>query len=81
MTCREFVDFLMAYVSGELAAAERARFDDHLGECPDCVGYLRTYQETIRLGKGAFAHPDAPLPDEVPEELVRAILSARKTRA
>jgi anti-sigma factor RsiW len=31
MTCREFTDFLIDYVDGDLAAAERAVFDEHLG--------------------------------------------------
>jgi anti-sigma factor RsiW len=37
MTCREFTDFLLDYVDGGLADAERDRFAEHLGECPDCV--------------------------------------------
>ena len=57
MTCREFVKFLMQYTSGDLSPAERAAFDEHMAECPDCVAYLRTYQETIRLEKAAFADP------------------------
>ena len=78
MTCRELVEFLSAYLAGELAAGEQARFDGHLAECPDCVRYLRSYEETMALAKGAFAHPDDPVPADVPEELVRAILAARR---
>ena len=78
MTCRELVDFLGDYVAEELPAAERARFDAHLGECPECIAYLNGYRATIRLGKGAFAHPDDPVPETVPEKLVRAILAARR---
>jgi len=47
MTCREFVDFLLGYLCGELSARERAEFQRHLAECPDCFTYLRSYQETI----------------------------------
>jgi hypothetical protein len=42
------------------------------------VGYLESYRETIRLGREA-CEPDGPLPEEVPEELVEAILASRRT--
>jgi anti-sigma factor RsiW len=61
-----------------LPAEERAIFDAHLAECPWCVAYLKTYQETIKLGKAAFAPSDEPVPEEVPDELVQAILAARQ---
>jgi anti-sigma factor RsiW len=77
VTCRTFITFLMEYLGGELSAAERAEFDAHLAECPWCVAYLQNYQEAIRLGKAVFADEDAAVPEEVPEELVRAILAAR----
>jgi anti-sigma factor RsiW len=75
MTCEEVVEFLMAYTSGELPETERAAFEEHLAECPDCVSYLHSYEETVRLGKAACAGDDL---DEVPEELIRAILAARR---
>ena len=81
MTCREFVEFLMQYLSGELSPGERSVFDEHMAECPNCVAYLRTYQETTRLEKAAFADSAGPVPDEVPEDLVRAILDARSARS
>jgi anti-sigma factor RsiW len=80
MTCREFIDFLLEYLSGGFSANERAEFEMHLAECPDCVAYLQSYKETIQLSKAAFADPEAPVPDDVPEELVQAILSMRATR-
>jgi anti-sigma factor RsiW len=76
VTCRDFVDFLSEYFSGELAEAERAEFDAHLAECPTCVAYLDTYRRTIQLIRVARDHPEE-VPDEVPEELVKAILAAR----
>lgn len=77
MTCREVIDFLMAYLSGELSASERAEFEQHLAECPDCSAYLKSYEETIKLGKAVFAAPEAPVPQDVLEELVQAILASR----
>ena len=78
MTCHEVIDFLMEYLSGELSASERAEFEQHLADCPDCAAYLKSYEETIKLGKAVFANPDAPVPQDVPEELVQAILASRR---
>ena len=77
MTCREVNEYILDYRSGHLSPEECARFEAHLARCPDCVEDLRSYEETIRLGKGAFSHPDDPVPADVLDELVRAILAAR----
>ena len=77
MNCREFVDFLMEYLDGRLDASQAAGFQEHMRECPPCEVYLDTYQETIRLGK-CICEPDGSMPQDVPEELVQAILAARE---
>ena len=57
------------------------RVDTAVGWAPPttlcCIEYLRSDEETIRLGKGAFSHPDDPVPADVPDELVQTILAAR----
>ena len=78
MTCREFIEFLWQYVSGELSAAEQARFDEHMARCAKCVRYLKSYEATITLERAALAATDEPVPADVPEELIRAILDARR---
>jgi anti-sigma factor RsiW len=75
-SCREFIEFLMAYLSDELPPGQRAVFEEYLAECPECRTYLRTYLQTIRLGKLACGGPDQS-PADVPEALIRAILAAR----
>lgn len=75
LTCRDFVDFLDGYLSGELPAEVVARFNDHLARCPSCAAYTKTYRETLALSRRAFACDDEPV-SGVPEELVRAILAA-----
>ena len=77
LSCREFIDFLMAYLSGELPGGQRAVFEEHLAECPDCTTYLRTYQQTVRIEQLVCDCPEEP-PADAPEELVRAILAARR---
>lgn len=76
MTCREVADFLLDYVSDTLPADVRAAFERHLGVCPNCRAYLATYRATIELGRAAFAVVDADARDEVPEDLVNAILDS-----
>ena len=77
MNCREFVDFLMAYLDGTLEEPEREIFQSHMVDCPGCETYLDTYRETIRLGKVCFCGDSDDLPEQVPEGLVQAILAAR----
>jgi anti-sigma factor RsiW len=81
MTCRDFIEFLMEYLSDGLSAEERAIFDAHLAECPWCVAYLKTYCETVVLGKAALAEPEKGIPEDVPEDLVQAVLAARRKGA
>lgn len=77
MTCREFADFIADYLSEELPPETRAVFEHHLDLCINCRRYLTSYEETVKLGKRAFDHDEANIPEEIPEELVQAILAAR----
>ena len=78
LTCRELTDFIYAYEEGELPSEQRAVFDAHLVQCPDCVSYLEGYRRSVSLGKQAFEEPEEPVPDEVPADLIRAVLAARR---
>ncbi len=77
MNCQEFADFLMAYLDGELEQTQAEVFREHMDACPACVDYLDTYRETVELGRVVCTDPAAPVPADVPETLVRAILAAR----
>ena len=77
MTCQEFIEFVWKYLDNALPQDQRAIFDAHLAVCPGCVNYLSNYGETVRLVGQAFADPQAEVPEEVPEELIAAILRAR----
>ena len=78
MNCRDFVDFLMAYLERELEQRQREVFEEHMGDCPSCRDYLVTYEDTIRLGKLACSDT-GDVPEEAPEALIRAILAARSS--
>jgi anti-sigma factor RsiW len=73
MTCLEIADFLFDYLSGELAADVRRRFERHLALCSNCRAYLATYRATIRLARAATAPSTAPA---VPAELMAAIVDS-----
>lgn len=72
MNCREMTDFLYGYVEDELPPCRKRCFESHLANCPECVAYLAAYRATIRLARSS---PRPTLP-AMPEDLVRAILSA-----
>ena len=75
MTCRDFADFLDRYLTGDLPAPILARFNRHLSLCPNCVRYLSQYRDAIAMGRRAF--DNLSVPEDVPEDLVTAILVAR----
>jgi anti-sigma factor RsiW len=78
ITCREIEDFILDYLDGALPWRQRVVFRAHMVLCRECRDYLASYEKAIALGKAVFQHPDEQAPDEVPEDLVRAILTARK---
>ncbi len=77
MTCKDLIDFLDDYLAGALPPGQRERFEEHLAVCRDCANYLDSYKRTVLLGRAAFAMPEDPVPQDVPQDLLRAILAAR----
>lgn len=47
LTCREFVELVTDYLENALDVRTRARFEDHLVDCPDCPVYLRQMEEIV----------------------------------
>lgn len=76
-SCREFVEFLADYLAGALPGERGAAFDGHLAACPACASYLHSYLAAVRLGR-LVACDDEPAPEDLPPELVEAILAARR---
>jgi anti-sigma factor RsiW len=77
VTCQEIADFLMDYLDGALPEEQRTVFDEHLRECPDCVAYLQSYEMTVKAVQSTRIATEDLRQDEIPEDLVRAILAAR----
>lgn len=77
LTCEQVIGFLMSYLDGELSDELRAKFEAHLEKCTACTDYLDGYTKTVALGKESFEEPEAAVA-EMPDELVEAILAARR---
>lgn len=77
LSCRQFEDFVLDYFEGSLPTRQRILFDLHLAVCSDCRAYLAAYRRATEMGKTVFPAPDEALPEEVPEDLVQAVLAAQ----
>ncbi len=78
ITCREFEDFVLSYLEGELPARLASIFKWHLRICRECREYLAAYKRTIEIGKAVLGPAHQAVPEDVPEDLVRAVLDSRE---
>ena len=78
LTCVEFEAFVLDYFEGTLSSGQRAIFKMHLMVCQDCQRYLAAYKRSVDMGQNVFKKPYEPVPEDVPEDLVQAILAAKK---
>jgi predicted anti-sigma-YlaC factor YlaD len=78
LTCRECSDFLADYRDDTLDAQVRATFEMHLDKCRNCREYLTQYEAAITVSKSACAKQTDDALHSFPEELVKAILAARR---
>lgn len=76
MNCQGMMKFLMGYLDDELPDGEKQSFEDHLEVCPECVDFLHSYGETVRMSQ--LCNQDNEASPKMPEELVAAILAARQ---
>jgi len=78
ITCKEFEDFVLRYLDDELSDHQRSSFERHMRVCRECREYLAAYQRAMEVGRAVLPSSDDPVPDDVPEDLIKAILEARK---
>ena len=76
LCCSEFVDLLADYLDEDLPADRATVFEGHVEICSECAAYVDSYQTTVALAR-ACEEVDA-LPDDVSDDLVKAILTARE---
>lgn len=75
INCKECADFLMAYLDGDLPAAQKEAFETHLHLCPPCMRYIETYMQTMAMARAAHTPKTAPT-SALPEEMVKAIMAS-----
>ncbi|MEP2919242.1 MAG: zf-HC2 domain-containing protein [Sulfitobacter sp.] len=77
--CEEFDTFILDYLEGNLLRGQRIKFEMHLRICRKCRDYLQAYKDTMELTK---TQADIPFSEmgmgDVPEDLIKAVLAARK---
>ncbi len=79
LTCKEFDDFMVDYLEQGLPVWRNFMCWLHVKMCRECADFVRDYKRAVKLGQIAFDSPDEPVPDFVPEELIKAALSHRRS--
>ncbi len=78
ITCEAFEDFILAYLDDELPPRQKFIFELHLKICRECQEYLRAYRASIELSKKGGQADVAFAAGDVPEDLITAVIEARK---
>jgi anti-sigma factor RsiW len=66
LTCREVVELVNDYLDDWLPEPARARFEQHLDDCPHCVVYIEQMRATIAAtGRLRQEGIDPPVLDEL----------------
>ncbi len=77
ISCKELVELVTDYLEGVLPSEERARFEEHLSQCPGCEIYLEQMRQIIRT-MGKLSEDSTPPPAR--ETLLQAFRSWKQTR-
>ena len=78
LNCQACADFIADYLNGDLDAEVLASFETHLDRCRNCRAYIEQYAVVVKAGQRACERENEAAAGTFPEELVRAILDARK---
>jgi len=73
LTCQQITAFIIDYISQALPEATHALFEAHLRNCKDCVAFLNTYRESIRVTRSL--HVEA-----IPPEMLNRVQAFLKTK-
>ncbi len=60
LSCIQAVQLVTDYVEGRLDSADRLRFEEHVGICPPCRGFLSQMRVTRRVVGSVPVEPLAP---------------------
>ena len=65
-SCKDSIHRLLDFLDGDLSPEEEQRLQEHLGGCPPCVDFVKSYRATPALCKRALA---ARMPEELAHKL------------
>lgn len=77
ISCNEFEDFIIAYLDGDLPQKKVFLFELHLKVCRECRDYLTAYKASMDLMKSVLEVERQVDLEDVPADLVTAVLAAR----
>jgi anti-sigma factor RsiW len=78
MTCRDLVELLMDFNSGQLSAEWREPIEQHLGRCSQCVAYVESYRTLVEITRRM---PATPLPPGLEQRLQTILRENGKSQA
>lgn len=75
LRCRDTMSLLHDYLEGALDPGVREQLDEHLADCPGCLGFVNTYRHTVSVARDLRS-------EDIPPELQRKLRSfiTRKTQ-
>jgi anti-sigma factor RsiW len=74
VSCKDVGARLAPFLRGELSFSDRLAIHRHLARCEQCARQVERGRDAMDVSKSALASAVDPIADEVPEQLVRAIL-------
>ena len=66
--CQRTKKLLYEFVEGELPQDTHHKLEHHLGDCPACLDYVKSYRATIELTH-RHCLPDRPMPESLKQKL------------
>ncbi len=72
LECKQVFAMLSEYLDGELPADLCARIGKHIDECPPCVEFVKTLEQTVELCRKVELERPVTIPREVREKLLEA---------
>jgi len=78
INCVEFEGFILDYLDDELPRRQKIVFEMHLRLCRECRDYLKAYRTAMTLAAESLRDASDFEPEDVPEDLIAAVLAARK---
>lgn len=82
ITCAQAIDFILAYLDGDLPQGQQEIFTAHLAICEDCRNYLASYMSSIELlNQASNTRMSQEQLPPVPDDLLNAIMKTISVQA